>query len=139
MKKLNDDSIKLLKDFALHNTKPRILVLDIFLKSNAALNYSTLNKCVGKKIDRGTIYRTLYLFLEKGLLHVVPSADGIIHYVLQLQKIKPDAGKHMHFICDKCKRLICLPDVTIPKIKISKKLKVKNIDVVLNGICDECS
>ena len=137
MKKVNEAAAHILKDFSMHNTKPRVLILNSFLKANTALDYPTLNKYVGKKIDRGTIYRTLYFFLEKGLLHTVPSADGIIHYVLQSDKT--NTQKHMHFVCDKCNKLICLPDVAMPNIKVSKKLSVKNIDVILNGVCAECN
>ena len=137
MKKINNVAKQILKEFSMHNTKPRMLVLNSFLRANTALDYGMLNKYIGKKIDRGTIYRTLYSFLEKGLLHTVPSADGIIHYILQANK--DTTNKHVHFVCNKCKKLICLPEIPIPKIKISKKLKVKNMDVLINGICDECN
>ncbi|HVX27688.1 MAG TPA: transcriptional repressor [Parafilimonas sp.] len=136
MKKENDAATQILKEFSMFNTKPRLLVLNTFLKANAALDYSTLNKHIGNTIDRGTIYRTLYLFLEKGLLHTVPSADGIIHYVLRLNK--DESKTHMHFVCNNCNKLIFLTDIPMPEIKVSKKLRVKNIDVVLNGICDDC-
>lgn len=133
---MNNVAAQILKKLSIYNTKPRVLILNMFLDAKTTLDYLTLKKYIGKEIDRGTIYRTLYLFLEKNLLYTIPSEDGIIHYALQLNK--SITKRRVHFVCSKCKKIINLPDSSMPEIKISERLKVENIDVLLSGICDEC-
>lgn len=68
------------------------------------------------------VYRTLQSFVEKGLIHLIPTTDNAIKYALC--KDDCEAGhhhdNHVHFVCDECGKTTCLDEVTIPSVKLPK-------------------
>ena len=74
-----------LKRHNLSVTESRKRILQIFLEEKGALAHGDIEKRAGEKFDRVTIYRTLQTFLEKGIIHSIPTADNAIRYALYLQ------------------------------------------------------
>src|ERR1700743_3160803 len=67
--------------------------LERFLQPDGALSHSDIEKKAGTPFDRVTVYRTLQAFLEKGLIHSIPTSDNSIRYAL----CKDDcSGGHHH-------------------------------------------
>ncbi|MCR6720181.1 MAG: transcriptional repressor [Chitinophagaceae bacterium] len=93
-----------------------------------------------KKFDRVTVYRTLQVFVEKGIVHTIPTADNSILYALC--KDNCEAGHHhdhhVHFECDHCGTTYCLDDVVTPDIKLPAGYSSEQIDVVVKGRCKAC-
>ena len=121
-------------------TDGRKKILELFLKSEGALTHADIEKNAGESFDRVTVYRTLQTFVEKGIIHLIPTTDNSILYALC--KDDCEAGhhhdNHVHFVCDKCARTICLDDVTIPQVKLPKGFEPRHAEMVVNGICDDC-
>src|SRR5882757_4887646 len=113
---------ELLKRNQLSVTSGRTKILELFLGHDGALSHSDIEKKAGEKFDRVTVYRTLQAFLEKGLIHNIPTADNSIRYAL----CKDDctAGHHrddhVHFICSSCGTTVCLEEVNVPVLKLPK-------------------
>jgi len=130
----------LLKRHNLSVTDSRKKILEIFKEQNNALAHSDVEKRTGEKFDRVTIYRTLQTFVEKGIIHTIPTADNAVMYALC--KDECSAGhhhdKHIHFICDNCNTTYCLDSVVTPEVNLPEGFKPKLIDVVVTGICDNC-
>src|SRR6266571_7562550 len=111
---------EILKRNQLSVTSGRRKILELFLLQGGALSHSDIEKKAGEKFDRVTVYRTLQAFLEKGLIHSIPTADNSIRYAL----CKDDCSgghhrdDHVHFICNTCGNTMCLEDVMIPPIKL---------------------
>src|SRR6201996_6659277 len=107
---------ELLKKSQLSVTGGRRKILELFLLQEGALSHSDIEKKAGSRFDRVTVYRTLQAFLEKGLIHSIPTADNSIRYAL----CKDDCSggqhqdDHVHFICNDCGHTFCLEDITIP-------------------------
>ena len=59
----------------LSSTESRRKILTLFLNSDDALTHGDIEKEVGSKYDRVTIYRTLQTFEEKGIIHSLPGSD----------------------------------------------------------------
>ena len=72
----------ILKSNQLSVTGSRKRILELFLESNGALAHGDIEKKTGEKFDRVTVYRTLQSFLEKGIIHTIPTADNSIRYAL---------------------------------------------------------
>src|ERR1700753_1823832 len=95
---------ELLKKKQLSVTSGRRKILELFLMQEGALSHSDIEKKAGAPFDRVTVYRTLQAFLEKGLIHSIPTADNSIRYAL----CKDDCfggqhrDDHVHFICNGC-------------------------------------
>jgi Fe2+ or Zn2+ uptake regulation protein len=66
----------LLKRNHLSVTDSRKKILSLFLQSKDALTHGDIEKKAGEKFDRVTIYRTLQTFVEKGIIHSIPTSDN---------------------------------------------------------------
>lgn len=129
-----------LKRHNLSVTESRKRILQLFLEEKGALAHGDIEKRAGEKFDRVTIYRTLQTFLEKGMIHSIPTADNAIRYALC--KDQCSAGHHhdhhIHFICNNCQRTYCLDDVVTPEIKMPKGYQASHVEVVVEGVCKDC-
>jgi Fur family ferric uptake transcriptional regulator len=132
---------QILKDNNLSNTESRRKILELFLDQTGALAHADIEKNIGEKIDRVTIYRTLQSFLDKGIIHTIPTSDNSIRYAL----CKNDCteghhhDEHVHFVCDECGNTVCLDDVTPPALKLPRGFKSKQVEVVVSGTCKDCN
>jgi len=138
MKKKIDE---LLKKNELSVTAGRRQILEFFLQQDGALSHSDIEKKAGGNFDRVTVYRTLQAFLEKGLIHSIPTADNSIRYAL----CKDDCSgghhrdDHVHFICNTCGNTMCLEDVTIPPIKLPGGFVTEQVEMLVSGVCKSCN
>ena len=129
---------EILKKNSLSVTAPRQRILKLFLHTKGALSHSDIE--TNEDFDRVTVYRTLQSFTEKGIIHTIPTADNSIRYALCSEDCHEGHhhDNHVHFICDECSKTICLPDVTIPKVKLPKGFTPEHSEMVVTGICEEC-
>ena len=124
----------------LSSTESRRGILSLFLNSGDALTHGDIEKEVGEKYDRVTIYRTLQTFAEKGIIHTIPTADNAVLYALCKEcEEGHHHDDHVHFICTNCEKTICLDDVVSPKIELPEGYVSGNVQVVIHGICKDCS
>lgn len=135
------DVFDVLKRNQLSVTESRRRILDLFKNNNGALAHADIEKQTGEQFDRVTIYRTLQTFVEKGIIHTIPTADNSVLYALC--KDDCSAGhhhdNHVHFICDHCGTTYCLDHVTVPQVALPGGFKQTRTDVVVSGICDKCA
>ena len=121
-------------------TDSRKSILDLFLHSNGALAHADFEKQTGEKFDRVTVYRTLQAFMEKGIIHTIPTSDNSIRYAL----CKDDCTEghhhdnHVHFLCNVCGRTTCLDSVTVPEVKLPKGFRPMDSQMIVSGICGQC-
>ncbi|MGK2861798.1 MAG: Fur family transcriptional regulator [Chitinophagaceae bacterium] len=138
---MNTNIRKILKRSQLSYTAGREKILHLFLDHSGALAHGDIEKKAGEKFDRVTVYRTLQVFVEKGIIHTIPTPDNSIRYALC--KDDCEAGQHhdqhIHFVCSRCKNTFCLDDIVTPDIKLPKGYISKHTEVVVEGICNECS
>ena len=132
---------ELLKNNHLSITGGRRLILALFLPQEGALSHSDIEKKAGEKFDRVTVYRTLQVFLEKGLIHSIPTADNSIRYALCKDDCSGGQHRddHVHFICNSCGNTTCLEDVTIPEIKLPRGYVAEQVEMLVSGVCKNCN
>ncbi len=130
----------ILKKNKLSVTDGRKKILELFLNSDGALAHSDIEKATGEIFDRVTVYRTLQTFVEKGIIHLIPTTDNSILYALCKDNCEEGHhhDNHVHFICDVCGKTICLDDVTIPHVKLPVGFTPNHAEMVVSGICDDC-
>lgn len=135
------EALHILKRHQLSNTDSRRTVLEVFLQSESALAHQDIERETGERFDRVTIYRTLQTFIDKGIVHTIPTADNGTKYALCRENCSEGHhhDNHVHFICDVCGKTSCLDDVAIPSVRLPEGFSVTKIDMVVNGICVECS
>jgi len=132
---------ELLRKSQLSVTGGRRKILELFLQHDGALSHSDIEKKAGEKFDRVTVYRTLQAFVEKGLIHSIPTSDNSIRYALC--KDDCSAGQHrddhVHFICNSCGNTVCLEEVVVPSIKLPRGYVVQQVEMLVSGVCKSCA
>ena len=87
-------------------------------------------------ISLDTVYRTLTSFADMGVVHVVEGYS-------ESKRYDPDIRTHHHFRCQKCNKIVDFSNKDYDNLKIPrefrKKFKVKNVKVILEGVCGKCS
>ena len=134
---MHEEIKDILKRNNLSVTGSREKILSLFLSQRGALAHGDIEKKAGEKFDRVTVYRTLQTFVEKGIIHTIPTADNSIRYAL----CKDNCGEghhhdhHIHFICDHCGNTYCLDNVVTPEINLPKGYEAGHIEVLVEGKC----
>ena len=130
----------ILRRKSLSVTDSRKKILGLFLDSQDALAHGDIEKKAGEKFDRVTVYRTLQTFVEKGIIHSIPTSDNSVRYALCRDcQEGHHHDEHVHFVCSNCGKTICLDDVVSPAIDLPEGYVVENVQVVINGICKDCN
>jgi Fur family ferric uptake transcriptional regulator len=120
-------------------TESRRKILSLFMESNDALAHGDIEKKAGEKFDRVTVYRTLQTFVEKGIIHSIPTADNSVLYALCKDcQEGHHHDDHVHFVCKNCERTICLDDVVSPVMKLPEGYAPDDVQVVIHGVCKDC-
>ncbi|MEN9685985.1 MAG: hypothetical protein RLZZ28_1771 [Bacteroidota bacterium] len=134
-------TIETLKKHQLSITDSRKKILELFIRSKSALAHADIETHSGTEFDRVTIYRTLQTFVEKGIIHTIPTTDNSVRYAL----CKEDCvsghhhDDHVHFMCDECGTTYCLDHVTVPKINLPGGFTATQTDLVVSGKCIKCN
>lgn len=131
---------EILKRNQLSITDGRKKILELFLNANGALAHADIEKNTGEAFDRVTVYRTLQTFVDKGIIHLIPTTDNSILYALC--KDNCEAGhhhdNHVHFVCDQCQKTICLDGVLVPQVQLPEHFEPHQAEMVVKGICGDC-
>lgn len=138
---MKDKIDEILKKNQLSVTGSRTKILELFQQSGGALAHADIEEKTNESFDRVTIYRTLQTFVEKGIIHTIPTSDNSVLYALC--KNACSAGhhhdNHVHFICDHCGTAYCLENVTIPAVKLPEGFTKNRADVIVSGVCKNCN
>jgi Fur family ferric uptake transcriptional regulator len=130
----------LLRRNSLSVTESRKKILNLFFNVPGALAHGDIERKAGEKFDRVTVYRTLQTFVEKGIIHTIPTTDNSVRYALCKGNCSEGHhhDNHVHFICLQCGTTLCMEDVVVPEIKMRRGFSVNRIEVVVKGICLDC-
>jgi Fur family transcriptional regulator, ferric uptake regulator len=132
---------ELLRRNSLSITDSRKKILHLFLAQEGALAHGDIEKRAGEKFDRVTIYRTLQTFVDKGIIHTIPTADNSVRYALCKDECSEGHhhDHHVHFVCNECDNTFCLDDVVTPDLKMPKGYAATHVEVVVEGLCKNCN
>ncbi|WP_368488754.1 Fur family transcriptional regulator [Clostridium sp. BJN0013] len=120
----------------------RILLLEM-INANTHLSVKQIYERIkDKNIGLATIYRSLKIFNELGIVKKI-NIDDINYYEIKIFSGKP---LHIHFKCNKCNSIIDVDnfDLDLSYIKLNKKIEEKNnleiydVDIMLTGLCSKC-
>ncbi|BCS86830.1 Fur family transcriptional regulator [Pseudodesulfovibrio sediminis] len=140
MKAPQDVFTEYLANENLKMTPQRRLILDTMLKQEGHLSSEELYVYVKKRdssIGQATVYRTLKLLSDSGLVEPLDFADGVTRY-------EPSYGKdhHDHLICERCGKNIEILDDTIERrqeeLAAEHGFTLLKHKMYLYGICADC-
>jgi Fe2+ or Zn2+ uptake regulation protein len=120
-------------------TPQRCLILEVLEQSDEHLDAETLHdrvKIRDATISLATVYRTLAVFKEIGLVEEHRLGEGHSHY----ESVRSDP--HYHFTCLECGRVIEFDTPLVARIQqeLSERegVRVINAHVHLSGYCAQC-
>lgn len=129
-----------LKEHDLRYTSCREEVLAILARDNAALSHGEIERELGNRFDRVTIYRTLKTFVDKGIIHKVLDEEGLRYAICKEQCSGPHhRHDHLHFKCTVCGLTNCIENISIPSISLPPGYQSMETNLLVQGVCPECS
>ena len=132
-----------LKSQQIRPTAIRKEILNLFFEVNYALSHSDIFNKLKNKLDRVTIYRTLEIFENKGLIHKIVDNSGVIKYASHDFggcdiNFKHHQANHLHFKCKQCGNIYCMCSIEVPKINVPEGYEMQTLNLSAEGICNNC-
>ena len=120
-------------------TRQRRLVMEVLEESDEHLDAETLHDRARSRdpnISLATVYRTLALFKEVGLVEEHRLGEDHAHYEAVQE------APHYHFTCLKCGRVVEFdaPQVmgVVRELSEREGLRITGVHLFLSGYCDRC-
>jgi len=129
----------LLKSKKISVTPFRKDVLAIFSKYNNAIPLSIVEKEL-KEYNRITLYRTIKIFLEQGIIHEITISGEESNYAICQEECDTIAHHHhhIHFKCNNCGIIFCVEVDKFPTI-ILPEYKIEHLEIQATGLCQSCN
>ncbi|MDA7804199.1 transcriptional repressor [Crocinitomix sp.] len=128
----------LLQSKNLRITDFRLSVLDIFEKHQNAISIEQIEQELGE-FDRITLYRTVKMFTEKGLIHEIIMPGNIKKLALCFEDCNAASHEHhhIHFRCNNCLEIYCIEIDEFPAVNLDG-FKIESVEIQAKGICKNC-
>ena len=125
-----------------HDIKPtanRLIVLRTLDGAGRPMSLTELeNKIL--TIDKSGIFRTLSLFREQHLVHVIEDGgDGVRYELCHSHDDDIDDDLHVHFYCEQCHQTYCLDHIPVPGIDLPEGFIMSSVNYMVKGICPHCA
>jgi len=130
-------------------TVPRQAILDVLSKTSKHLSAEDIYLAVHKvypAIGLTTVYRTLELLVQTGMVFKFDFGDGRARY--ELSERPGSAGHHHHLVCTGCRRIIDYSDFINEELELLKQtekglskkynFKITNHLIQFYGLCEKC-
>ncbi|MBP8001290.1 MAG: transcriptional repressor [Chloroflexi bacterium] len=120
-------------------TQARRIILDTFITAGGHLSADDLAErvhTVAPQVGRMTVYRTLELLCELGVVRPIYQGTGAAHYIFLHE------GHHHHLVCNLCHQVIEFDDCALEEVaKVicgRFNFRIQGHLLELYGICPKC-
>ena len=124
-----------------HDIRPtvnRILTVKALAAAGRPMSLSELEYKM-LSVDKSGIFRSLSLFREHHLVHVIEDGgDGVRYELCLSHDDDSDEDVHVHFFCEQCHRTFCIDDVPVPPVSLPDGYKQTTVNYMVKGLCPEC-
>lgn len=125
-----------------HNVKPtanRIVVVRVLAAAMRPLLLAELEAEIGT-IDKSGIFRTLTVFKENHLVHLVEDGcQGVRYELCHSRHEDEDDDMHVHFHCTQCHKTFCIDNTPVPVVELPDGYHMSTVNYVVKGICPDCA
>ena len=125
-----------------HDIKPtanRLIVLRTLDGAGRPMSLTELENKI-QTIDKSGIFRTLSLFREQHLVHVIEDGgDGVRYELCHSHDDDVDDDLHVHFYCEQCQQTYCLDHIPVPGIDLPEGFIMSSVNYMVKGICPHCA
>lgn len=129
--------------FKAHNIRPTPLrdqIYHVIASKESAISKKEIEEKLNE-LDRITLYRTLKVFEQKGIIHQVVDGTNALKYAACEEQCSENKHNHdhVHFFCDKCNETYCLDYQHFPTLPNPEGYFVKDINILYTGTCKQCN
>ena len=124
----------------MRKTSERFAILDKIYASSAHIDVTTLRQAMladGFQVSRATVYNTLDLLIEAGLVRRITLGDGVARYERVIQ-----ANNHHHLICTRCGKVKEMKAIEVVGELLSRKprsFEPMYYSLYIYGLCSRCA
>ncbi len=136
----SEQTAELLRQEGFRNARARQVVVDVLGRQDCCLSVPQILDAVrarGERVGVASVYRTLELLLEKGLVQKIDLGGERAHY----ERVDGDEHHH-HLVCSECGRVEPFADrqleTALERLEKKTGFAVASHDVLLRGACDDC-
>jgi Fur family transcriptional regulator, ferric uptake regulator len=129
---------EILKNNNLSITTKRMEILKVLTNAQIPLSEKEIESILKIDCNRTTIYRNLNALVNKGILHRI-MADGAVKYKFIQKGVSHKSDEHVHFKCDICNMVVCMPDMPVQFYSLPKGFTGTENQFLILGVCRECN
>jgi len=136
---VQESAIALLSDAGVRRTRQRVRVLDELMSERDDVTAQQLHdrlRSRGEKLGLATVYRTLGLLAEAGVIDALSHRPGELCYRLC------GPGHHHHLVCSSCHRVVeladCELDPWLERISQAHGFVTTGHRLEVSGLCAAC-
>lgn len=140
LKRLREDLNNYMAKRGLRSTEQRRLIIDTFFESEEHITIDALLKLVREidsRVGYATVYRTMKLLTDSGIVQEHKFGDGFTRY-----ELSDEEAHHDHLICLECGRITEFEEPLIEELqdRIAARYNflVRQHKHELYGICSDC-
>ncbi len=128
--------VGMLKDAGIKPTSQRVLILDYLMNHHNHPSSEEIYQSLHDEVSvlsRATVYNTVNIFKQKGLIRALDTGDEVSHYDI-------DLSDHGHFQCTQCLKIwnIPLPDDAADQMVLPEGFVSEDMQVLIKGVCRDC-
>ena len=116
----------------------RLKLLSTLQEYGSAMPNSEIQKSM-QSTDRVTLYRTLEVLMDQGIIHKALTEDNESYYAICGQQCSKDQHhhEHIHFKCNSCNTVTCQELRTKVKVLIPGH-EIQHVSIHVKGVCKDC-
>ena len=124
----------------MRKTTERFVILERIYASSAHVDVATLHQAMlaeGFQVSRATVYNTLDLLVEAGLVRCISLGDGATRYERVVQ-----ANNHYHLICTRCGKVKEMKAQEVVGTLLARKprsFEPQYYTLYIYGVCSRCA
>jgi Fur family peroxide stress response transcriptional regulator len=132
-------SERILREQGARVTPQRVAILRVLEATGSHPDADAVYRQVAREyphISRDTVYRTLAMMEEKGII-------GSVLFVGNAKRYDPNTARHHHLICVRCRKIVDFLEEKFDRLEPRRisvgKFRVLRTTVHVEGICDVCT
>jgi Fur family transcriptional regulator, ferric uptake regulator len=130
-------ALEILHQHNLVRTSCRQSIIDTIANSGFAVSEEEIKQKVEGNYDRTTFYRSFKTLIEKNIIHKIVVDNQLVKYALtEGDRISEN---HVHFYCNQCGMVECMPDAEINIPPLPKGYRHVETELIIKGFCNKCN
>ena len=136
---VRNNLVELLRERKLKATSTRLEVLSVISDYHKAIPFSQIKNTL-HDFDRVTLYRTIHVLMENGIIHKALIDEKETFFALCSNSCTEDyhKHKHIHFNCSSCQFVTCVQADRPISFSILGHL-IENFEIEATGLCQNCN